>query len=73
MTMIRYSDEDRERIRRDKEARQEEWRREELYMQFLCENGYMTIADRRPVSEELIQKIGSLDLRWRDRKTQRER
>lgn len=67
MTMIRYSDDDRERMRRDNEARQEEARREHLYTQFLCENGYMGVADRRPISEEAMQKISTLDLRWRDR------
>ncbi len=64
--MIRYSDDDRERMRRDKKARKEEARREALYFEFLRENDLLRTADRRPISEETIRKISTLDLRWRD-------
>jgi hypothetical protein len=67
MTVIRYSDDDRQRMRRDKAAREAAARREALYVEFLCEKGLLPLADDRPISEETIRKIGTLDLRWRDR------
>ena len=66
MATVRYSDDDRERMRRDKEARMEEARREDLYVEFLYETGRMRVADRRPISEETMKKIASLDIRWHD-------
>ena len=70
MTMIRYSDDDRARMRQDDEARAEQWRRDQLFFEFRCETGRVGIADRTPVSREASEKIGRLDLRWRDRHTQ---
>ena len=69
--MIRYSDDDRERRRRDEEARAEQGRRQALYWEFLEETGRRGIADRTPVSQEWLDEIGRLDPRWRDRHTGR--
>ncbi len=62
MTMIRYSDADRERMRQEAEALIEARRREELYVDFLLETGRMRIADSRPMSEETMNKLTSLKL-----------
>ena len=60
--MIRYSDDDRERMRREQVAASAHAQRERLYFHWLIDNGHMGVADRRPVSRELMEKIGNLEI-----------
>jgi hypothetical protein len=62
MAIIRYSDADRERMRQEAEELMEQRRREELYVDFLLETGRMRTADNRPMSEETMRKLTSLQL-----------
>ena len=60
MAMVRYSDDDRERMRQEDEAIRQFRRREEVYFEFLCETGRVGTPDRTPVDPRWQEKLARL-------------
>ena len=68
MAMVRYSDDDRERMRQEDEAIRQFRRREHLYFQFLRETGRLRIADRTQIAPPWPERFSRprIDPRWLD-------